>query len=306
MEDLPRLNETDTLLWLASLFTGFPQSIDDCNPIQIKADDGLRDLELTLRLTWLCRERNSEGEVELIESQPDQNPSDLAEERWPALIIKSPKNERKIPLASFFRHYPYGFRQYRSEFGEECVHVSPYGGERTANLGALWDKVALSDSEEDIVHALQIIDPSIFAVSMIGEKGINQSRTAIVRSKNFQRPIPLRSYGDGLNRLFSIALSLVNAKDGLLLINEFENGLHHTVQVDVWRVIFRLARKLNVQVFATSHSWDAIMAFQKAASETPEDDAVLIRLSRKDDAILPTLFKKDELAVVTRDGIEVR
>ena len=81
--------------------------------------------------------------------------------------------------------------------------------------------------------------------------------------------------------------------------------MHHTVQLDVWRAIFRLAQDLDVQVFATSHSWDAVEAFQKAAAETTED-ATLIRLSRQDDAVIPTLFKKDELAVATRDRIEVR
>ena len=115
----------------------------------------------------------------------------------------------------------------------------------------------------------------------------------------------LRSFGDGLNRLFGIILSLVNAKDGLLLIDEFENGMHYSVQLDVWRAVFGLARRLDVQVVATSHSWDAVEAFQKAASEDP-DEGVLIRLSRKGEDILPTLFREDELAVVTRDRVEVR
>jgi AAA15 family ATPase/GTPase len=126
-----------------------------------------------------------------------------------------------------------------------------------------------------------------------------------VRSASFARPVPLRSFGDGLNRLFGIVLSLVNAKGGLLLIDEFENGMHYTVQLDTWRAIFRLAQTLDVQVFATSHSWDAIEAFQKAAAETPED-GVLIRLSRKGEDIVPTIFREDELAVATRDRIEVR
>ena len=44
---------------------------------------------------------------------------------------------------------------------------------------------------------------------------------------------------------------------------------------------------------------------QKAAAEAPED-GVLIRLSRKDEEIIPTIFAEDELAVATRDRIEVR
>ena len=81
---------------------------------------------------------------------------------------------------------------------------------------------------------------------------------------------------------------LVNAQDGLLLIDEFENGMHHTVQLDVWRAVLEAARKLDIQVFATSHRWDSVEAFQKAAAETPED-GVLVRLSRKGEDIIPTL-----------------
>ena len=81
--------------------------------------------------------------------------------------------------------------------------------------------------------------------------------------------------------------------------------MHHTIQADAWRAVFKLATRLDIQVVATSHSWDAIEAFQKAAAEHPEE-GVLIRLTRKGDDIIPTLFSEDELAVATRDGIEVR
>jgi predicted ATP-dependent endonuclease of OLD family len=100
-------------------------------------------------------------------------------------------------------------------------------------------------------------------------------------------------------------LSLCNARNGVLLVDEIENGLHYSVQRDIWRAIFRLAKDLNVQVFATSHSWDCVRAFQEAASESPQD-GVLVRLSRLDDRIAPTLFSEKELEIVTRDCIEVR
>jgi predicted ATP-dependent endonuclease of OLD family len=117
--------------------------------------------------------------------------------------------------------------------------------------------------------------------------------------------VPLRSFGDSVNRLFGIVLSLVTAKDGLLLIDEVENGLHHSVQYDVWKTIFALAQRLNVQVLATSHSWDTIEAFQKAAGETPED-GVLVRLLRRGDDVIATVFDEEDLRIVTRDKIEVR
>jgi ABC-type multidrug transport system ATPase subunit len=140
---------------------------------------------------------------------------------------------------------------------------------------------------------------------MVGGEGPTPTRTAVVRSSEFSRRLPLRSFGDGLNRLFGIVLSLVNAKDGFLLIDEFENGLHHTIELGVWEAIFRLSKLLNVQVFATSHSSDAVETFQKAAALNPED-GLLIRLSKKGDVVIPTLFRDKELAVATREHIEVR
>jgi len=89
------------------------------------------------------------------------------------------------------------------------------------------------------------------------------------------------------------------------LVDEFENGLHHTAQLNAWRTIFRLAVTLDTQVFATTHSWDTIRAFQEAAAESP-DTGVLLRLSRRGDEIVPTVFAEEEVAIAARERIEVR
>jgi len=62
---------------------------------------------------------------------------------------------------------------------------------------------------------------------------------------------------------------------------------------------------LNVQVFATTHSWDCIEGFQQA-TQTEKADRLLIRLGRKKGDVIATLFDEQELAVVTREQIEVR
>jgi hypothetical protein len=227
-------------------------------------------------------------------------------ESIPALVVETDKGRRILRL-EYLRRYPPRF--YAGDWPEEqrepCVFIGPYGPEHTSSLGALWDRVALSDLEQEVVAALGIITPGIEAVSMIGGDKPRRERIAIARAKTVSHPVPLRSFGDGLNRLFGIVLSLVNAKEGLLLIDEVENGLHYRVQYDVWRTIFALSRRLDVQVFATSHSWDSVAAFQRAAAEDPET-GVLVRLSLLGDNIVPTLFTERELAIATRDQIEVR
>jgi hypothetical protein len=302
-EDATRSLEVEGFTMISSLFSGFPSLDKISESIVLYTKNGSnRSQRLSLSIARYTVQREPDGTRRLVPQQPGLFPETESE---PAFIVESDAGRKVIPLYTIGRRG----RLLRGEWPEErslpCVYLSPYGSEHTNDFGPLWDKIVLSDREKDVVEALRIITPDIIAVSMIGSEGQRQLRTVIARSSNIQRPVPLRSFGDGLNRLFGIAISLVNAKDGLLLIDEVENGIHHSVQLDVWRTVFRLSRILDIQVFATSHSWDSVESFQKAAAEDPEM-GVLIRLSRKGEDIIPTLFREDELAVVTRDHIEVR
>jgi AAA15 family ATPase/GTPase len=86
--------------------------------------------------------------------------------------------------------------------------------------------------------------------------------------------------GDGINRILYIVLSMVNAQNGYLLIDEFENGLHYSVQKKIWSIIFSLAERLNVQVFVTTHSSDCIKAFG-SQWEGNKDKATMHRIDYK-------------------------
>jgi hypothetical protein len=297
--------DAEIALQISTLFNGFPQLSEPWAPMVVSATANGRKRELRLELRWFSTESSNGNEQGYEQPQPDLLGDN---DRTPKLVSLTEGTQRAIPLSNL-RRRPYRPPSSQADLSIAptipCKYVSPYGGERTATLGVLWDRIALSTLEEHVVDALRIIDPAISGGSMVGGVDPRWPRTAIVRSDKIARPVPLRSFGDGLNRLFGIALSLVNAKDGLLLIDEFENGMHYTVQLDAWKMIFRLATQLGIQVFATSHSWDAIEAFQKAAQETPEE-GVLIRLARKGDDILPTIFREHELEVATRDHIEVR
>lgn len=308
IDESGKLVDVDGLFALSSLFHGFPSFSAKLEAISISAVAQDRSVEIKMRTGWYTEQQHDDV-VRRVVSSPEQ---DLFGDvnALPMVLIETGAGgaRRIIPLDNIRRH-AYRSRTAWLDAVDEptlpCLFVSPYGGEKTASLGALWDKIALSEREDFVVQALKIVEPGILALSMVGGEGPRQQRTAIVRTDRLPRPVPLRSFGDGLNRLFGIVLSLVNAKDGLLLIDEFENGMHHSVQLDAWRVIFKMSGSLGIQVFATSHSWDSIEAFQKAAAESDEKGS-LIRLTRKGDEVVSTVFAEQELAVATRERIEVR
>lgn len=227
----------------------------------------------------------------------------------PMLEIELPNVGQIGGRRRLLRIDPRRARRGMPEFGEgastPCIFLDPFSSRSTSQLAALWDSIALREEEKQVVSALQIIASDIEAISIIGSESGSRSRTAIAKSRRYRNPIPLRTFGDGLNRLFGIVLSLSCAKDGVLLVDEIENGLHHSILTKVWEVIFQMARMLNVQIFATTHSWDCIQSFQKAAN-SDADEGVLVRLSLKGDAVIPTLLREEQLRIASRDQIELR
>lgn len=298
-----RTADRERLIQISTLFYGFPEPSDIADPIVISSDNNSCPMRLTIQIGWFSEERDVDGNLRLVPLQADSfdEPDDIA-----ALVVESQNKKKRILALERLERYSYLSRISApgSETQIPCIFVSPYD-DRTAILAPLWDRISLTKFENHVVEALQIIEPRISAVNMIYDENSNIGRKAIVRIENIDRPVPLRLLGDGVNRLLDIALSLINARGGLLLIDEFENGLHHTVQYDAWKTIFLLARELDIQVFATSHSWDAVEAFQQAAAEMPEE-GTLLRLTRRGEEIIPTVFSEDELAIVTRNRVEVR
>ncbi len=193
----------------------------------------------------------------------------------------------------------------RSGNSERCVIVTA-GGLDVKAVEKFWDNVALTTLEDDVLSALRIISPNIERVNLLAGRRGNAGRTPVVKLAGVKDPVSLRSLGEGMNRMFGIALALVSAKDGMLLIDEIESGLHYSVQPDIWRLVFEVAHRLNVQVFATTHSWDCLTAFQEAAKEDEQDEGVLIRLLERNGKITTAQFNEDELEIVAREGIEVR
>lgn len=184
--------------------------------------------------------------------------------------------------------------------------IKPFLQEKELN-GTLWDKITLSEKEDYVIEALKIIEPSIEKIAFIKGEKWNRERDVTAKMTKSPERVPLKSMGDGINRVLSIALALVNTENGYLLIDEFENGLHYSVQEKLWEVVFMLAQKLNVQVFATTHSEDCIRAFSSVTNATKYKNlGQLIRLERTSTGIKAVDFQSDELRIANENDIDIR
>lgn len=169
----------------------------------------------------------------------------------------------------------------------------------------MWRNVELRVSEEFVIEALRIIAEDLISARLIEYPEFDSPKIPIARIKGGSDPIPLASLGEGMNRLFVIATALANCQNGMLLVDEIESGLHYSVLPNVWKLIFKTARILNVQVFATTHSKDCIEAFAQAAYDSPED-GMLIRLERHGEKIVAKTIEEERLVDAVNYDVEVR
>lgn len=229
------------------------------------------------------------------------NGSEPEQSSEPEVIIIGGQRVISRSVRNLFQDIPVSSRQ------EIIPHVFiPSNGLNRGHLDKLWTNVALTESENDVINSLRVISPSLERVGLVSNPNNVEERIPIAKLVNQATPVALRSLGEGMNRMFGIALGLANARNGLLLIDEVESGLHYSVQYDLWKLIFKTARRLNVQVFATTHSWDCIEGFQAAAHEATQDEGLLIRLGRKKEEIVATIYDEAEMLTATREHIEVR
>jgi hypothetical protein len=184
------------------------------------------------------------------------------------------------------------------------AHLSA-GGFSEEKASSLWDALVQSPSQELILDWLRMLDPSIDDLAYVGEDGAGRARTALLKVEGEGR-IPLRSMGDGLTRLFHMGLAMVSAAQGILLIDEFENGLHWKVQEQLWNVLCKAALEFNVQIFATTHSRDCIEGFTNAGRALGRDDAMIYRLERKGDDVFAANLPLINVAAAMREDQEVR
>ncbi len=293
----------DNISILSSLFTNRNESFDEHNSLNITTDTD----EVNIRFVKyfeepVYEEREGDNPVMIGMKRKVLPDSITADESVSIGIeIKSKSNVQIFEVDErILRRRPH------RTTAAVNFHLINSQGNDIMNSAVLWDKITLTEKEEIVIDALKIIEPHINRLSFIGENIYADSRYPIVRLSTTANIYPLKAMGDGINRILNLTLALVNSDGGYLFIDEFENGLHHSVQDKLWEIIFKIAEKLDVQVFATTHSNDSIKSFSKVLESNQQFDGALFRLERKNESVVANNFSKEEIAIAAKQGINLR
>lgn len=242
-------------------------------------------------------------------------------ETWQFLRVRFKGEEFSVPArpvghdprsAELWRHYNrsrrYGLLEHEGWGTLNCESLGP-GIADNSTLARFWDSVALTEEEDLSLQALRVASGDIERIAVVGDEGSGirgHSRRIVAKVRGHADPVPLKSLGDGATRLFAAGLALANSRGGFLMIDEAENGIHHSLEYAFWRMVLRAAHEYNVQVLATTHSSDCVAGFARAAAEAEDIDGSYVRLDGEGDRLRAVEYTEEELQTVAEQAIEVR
>lgn len=162
-----------------------------------------------------------------------------------------------------------------------------------------FNNIQITKRVERVVSVLQRIEPRLRDLAVTSE-GI------IYADFGLPNLIPVTAAGDGLNRLLSLMLTMLDTEDGIVLVDEIDTGFHYSSLDVLWRAVAAAAIDFNVQVIATTHSLECVQAYNAIFLESKAGLAKLIRLERADEIVHAVLYDMPVLQASLESGWEMR
>jgi len=190
--------------------------------------------------------------------------------------------------------------QQRSDLGRTTL-LSARAYPTPARYAQQFSSLLKKKQDKDVMDGLKIIAPTLQRIEVVSES-IGPS---IYLDIGLDALVPLTVSGEGMVRMFSIILELISSRNGVLLIDEIDNGLHHTVMPKLWDLLGALVEKHDVQVFATTHN-DDMMRSALEVFAGKEGMLGLFRIDRRGDSHVMVSYSEEAMEAVLEVPFEVR
>jgi Fe-S cluster assembly ATPase SufC len=153
-----------------------------------------------------------------------------------------------------------------------------------------------------VIEALQHLFPQVEDLSLEVESGTNM----LFASVNYlDRKVPVGVLSAGISKLLSLLIAIAEKRDGMVLLDEMENGLYFEAMPQVWAAVVGLCRSNNVQLFVTTHSSECLRALLPEVKRAP-DEFCLLRAGRYRNKNIIEFVEGTALEAALEQRVEVR
>ncbi len=131
-----------------------------------------------------------------------------------------------------------------------------------------YSEMVRAGAKPELTRAINLILPRVEGVEILAD---DAGESYLSTTTTDGRQLPIHDLGGGAVRLFRLLLGFFAARQGVLLMDEMENGIHYSAFTKVWGHVRQWMDTWNVQVVATTHSAECIDAAIVAFACAPGD-----------------------------------
>jgi hypothetical protein len=161
-----------------------------------------------------------------------------------------------------------------------------------------------SGSESRLLDVLREVDARVSGIELLSPTG--EEAEIFVRLDADSPLLHIGMMGDGFQRCFELGVAAMDMESSTLLVDEFENGLHHSVLEPVWRWLAAISMTHGFQIFATTHSEECVQAACRAFTVAGDDGLRVTRLDRRAEETVATVYDRSLVEAAARMDIEIR
>ncbi len=211
---------------------------------------------------------------------------------------------------------------YQKDDQQNITRNASIGISSAASLGSAWPRMSLCSTHQTqptedadllnslvlkkkrktLIEALKVIDPRLEDLQYL-KIG---SEPLVYVDVGLKELISLTQLGQGFTRLFRFYSEMLVEDAKIILIDEIENGIHHSALIDVWKGIAEIAEKEDLQIFATTHSWECIEAAHEVFQTRKRYDFALHRLQMVKGNIQVVTHDQKMIEVAAETELEIR
>ena len=160
--------------------------------------------------------------------------------------------------------------------GSELGQISeffPSTWQSNASQVANWlSQLRIGKSDKSVIDAVTKQFPDIIDLSVENPLGA----PAIYANLKFRSQlVPIGLISSGINKFISMLVAIQTYRNGVVIIDEIENGIYFKMFPALWRTLWESAIQNNTQLFLSSHSLECIRSANDIINKSPENFSVI-------------------------------